>query len=86
MLDDLALPGDGGCIVLTVGEGAVWEVCGELFGFIVSPPPRSAEMGIPTPGLCPEEKPARSLIPANGETVGGPRGAGPGREAELGGI
>lgn len=48
ILDDLALPGDGGCIDLDVEEGPWTEPCGEPGGLRSSPPPPSiADIDIP---------------------------------------
>lgn len=43
-------------------------------GLCSSPLPSIDDIDIPAPGLC-EAKLARSRAPANGEEVGGPRGA-----------
>jgi hypothetical protein len=81
MLDDRALPGEGGGIVLGVGV-AVGSVFGELCGFLSSLPPKMDDIDMP-PGGRPDEKEARSRAPANGDAVGGPRGAEPGRAEAL---
>lgn len=50
--------------------------CGELGGFRSSPEPRIDDIDMPPDGR--DEYNARSRAPANGEAVGGPRGAPPG--------
>lgn len=47
ILDDLALPGDGGCINLVVGEGPNAGPCGESGGLRSSLPPSIADIDIP---------------------------------------
>lgn len=47
MLDARALPGEGGCIDLGIGGGAVVELCGEPVVLRSSPPPSIADMDIP---------------------------------------
>lgn len=81
ILDDLALPGDGGGIDFGVDIVAAWE-CGELCGFLSSPPPKIDNIDMPPAGRC-EENDARSRKPAKGDAVGGPRGAEPGRDEAL---
>lgn len=71
ILDDLALPGDGGCIDLDVEEGPIAGPCGDPGGLRSSPPPSIADIDIPGRWWLL----ARSRMPANGDAVGGPRGA-----------
>lgn len=79
ILTDRALPGEGGCIDFGVDIGATIELCGEPFGLRSSPPPRIADIDIPGRWLL-----ARSRTPANGDAVGGPRGADPRCDDEVG--
>lgn len=44
ILDDRALPGDGGCIDRGVSAEATAELCGDPFGRCPSPPPRIADI------------------------------------------
>lgn len=81
MLEDLALPGEGGGIELGVDVTA-GGAFGELCNLRSSIPPKMEEMDIPPDGRC-DEKDARSRSPANGDAVGGPRGADPGRDERL---
>lgn len=81
ILDDLALPGDGGGIDLGVdvtAGGAFGDPC----DLLSSPLPRMDDIDIPPAGRW-EEKDARSRAPAKGDAVGGPRGAGPCKEVAL---
>jgi hypothetical protein len=82
MLDDLALPGDGGCIGGSAAEeGKGPELCGETAAFLgSSAPPRIDDIDMPPEGRCgavTDDRLARSRIPENGDDVGGPRGADP---------
>ena len=67
------------------GEAAACETCGELCDLRSSLLPRIDDIDIPPPGRL-DEKDARSRAPANGEAVGGPRGAEPGSDEALEGI
>jgi hypothetical protein len=82
MLDDLALPGDGGCIGGSAAEdGKGPELCGETAVFLGSSvPPRMDDIDMPPEGRCgadTDDRLARSRMPENGDDVGGPRGADP---------
>lgn len=81
MLDDLALPGDGGGIVFGVDAPMV-AAFGELCGWLLSPPPSMDEIDMLPEGRC-DESEARSRTPAKGDVVGGPRGADPGSDDAL---
>lgn len=83
MLDDLALPGDGGGMVFGV-DALMVVAFGELCGLRSSPPPSIDDIDIPPVGRC-DESDARSRTPAKGDAVGGPRGAEPGKEDALDG-
>lgn len=55
MLAERALCGDGGCIGLMVGEGAVAEVRGEWLPCLTtSPPPIRDDIDMLAPGLEPK--------------------------------
>ena len=63
-------------------DAAAGGAFGELCSFRSSFPPRMEDMDIPPDGRY-DENDARSRAPANGDAVGGPRGAEPGREDAL---
>lgn len=53
------------------------DECGDVFSS--APLPRIDDIDIPPLGRWEDERLARSRMPANGDAVGGPRGADPGR-------